>query len=74
MPTLDSVFLLWHVHELEGSDDHVLVGVYRTKEDAQGAASRLQNKPGFAQWARGFLCEEYELNKNHWTEGFVQTD
>jgi hypothetical protein len=71
---MDSVFVLWYVHEIEGSDDEKLIGVYRTEEDARAAMERLRGKPGFMEKPDGFTCDRYELNRDHWTEGFVQAD
>ena len=71
---MDSVVLLWHVHEIDGAEDEKLIGVYRSEEDAIAAIERLKDKPGFAQTVSGFLYERYELNVDHWTEGFVEVD
>jgi hypothetical protein len=67
----DCVFLLWHVHQLNGDEDEKLIGVYRTKQDAELAISRLQAQPGFRNTPEGFQIVEYAINKDHWTEGFV---
>jgi len=47
------------------------MGVYRTEADANAAIKRLRNKPGFAEFADGFQIDAYELNQDHWTEGFL---
>lgn len=60
----------------------MLIGVYRTLEAAKAAVSRLALQPGFSQHPniiapdltseeQGFYISEYELDKDHWTEGFV---
>ena len=68
----DKVQLLWFVQERqEDEDTELLIGVYRTKEDANAAIERLKGQPGFADFPQGFMSESYELNKDHWTEGFV---
>lgn len=64
---MKSVHLLWHVHD----DDEKLIGVYATKADAVAAKERLRQKPGFANTPEGFQIDEYELNLDHWTEGYV---
>jgi hypothetical protein len=66
-PTLKSVHLLWHVHD----DDEKLIGVYATDADAVAAKERLKRKPGFVNTPEGFQIAEYELNQDHWTEGYV---
>jgi hypothetical protein len=68
----DSVFLLWHVHKVDDTDEEKLIGVYRSEQDAKAAIQRLAKKPGFVTTPDGFQYEKYELNRDHWTEGFVQ--
>ncbi len=69
---MEDVYLLWHVHELgDREDDSKLIGVYRTEADARSAVGRLRVQPGFHNFPDGFKIDKYELNKDHWTEGFV---
>ena len=69
---MDAVFLLWYVHEFEsGADDGLLIGVYRSEGDAKAAIERLHLKPGFVDSPDGFQICRYELNVDHWTEGYV---
>jgi hypothetical protein len=72
---VESVFLLWHVHRPPESvdGDEKLIGAYRTEEDAKAAILRLRDKPGFSESPAGFQIDEYEVNKDHWTEGYVST-
>ena len=65
---MDEVFLLSHVSE---SDDENLIGAYRVHADAQAAIERLRDKPGFVTFPDGFHIDRYELNRDHWTEGYV---
>jgi hypothetical protein len=65
------VFLLWHTHELEGNADEKLIGVCASEDDAKAAIARVSDKPGFAEHPSGFEICEYELGKDHWTEGFA---
>jgi hypothetical protein len=71
---MDSVVLLWHIHEINGEEDSTFIGVYRTEDDARSAIERLKDKPGFAETVDGFSYERYELNVDHWTEGFKIVD
>ncbi len=71
---MDSVYLLWHVHTLEGRDDEKLIGAYRTRQDAEAAIERLRNKPGFKETSNGFSIDKYVLNRDSWDEGFVRAD
>jgi hypothetical protein len=67
----DSVFLVWHVHELNSDDDEKLIGVYSTREEAGAAIRRAKVQRGFRDFPDGFEVAEYELNLDHWAEGFV---
>lgn len=73
---MESVFLLWHVHEFPESkeSDEKLIGVYRTEADAKAAVLRLADKSGFREVPTGFQISRYELNKDHWTEGYKLAD
>jgi hypothetical protein len=55
----------------DGQDDAKFIGAYRTEDDARCAIGRLRDRPGFRHFPDGFQIEKYELNKDHWTEGFV---
>jgi hypothetical protein len=68
---MNSVFLVWHTHEVGGESDEKLVGAYRTREDAKAAINRLSDKPGFRDTLEGFEITEYVIGRDHWTEGFV---
>ncbi len=69
---MTKVYLLWHVHEVAGSEDEEkLIGVYATEADAMGAIDRLRDKPGFKDLPEGFQIVRYTINKDHWQEGFV---
>jgi hypothetical protein len=63
----DVVYMLWHT---DAYGDEKLIGVYRTEEDALAAVERIKPKPGFSKAGGKFECTKYELNKDHWTEGF----
>jgi len=66
------VFILWHVHEIQGGDDdEKLIGVYQSEDDAMAAIERLRSQPGFKDTPEGFQIDRYEINKDHWTEGYV---
>lgn len=68
--TLDFVFLLWHV---DNDGDEKLIGAYCSEEDAKMAIRRLSAKPGFVLAPEGFHYDKYEINRDHWTEGFVRS-
>ena len=69
---MNSVQLLWHVRPDDTyADDAKLIGVYRTVESAQDAIQRLHQLPGFRDYPDGFQIEEYQVDVDHWTTGFV---
>lgn len=66
-----NVYLLWHAHDLDEEVDVKLLGVYSTEQMAEEAKGRLQHQPGFRDNLSGFHISRYELDKDHWTTGFV---
>jgi hypothetical protein len=66
------VYVVHHVREIsEERDDVKLIGVYSTELQAQGAVSRLKSVTGFWDYPDRFTVSRYELNVDHWTEGFI---
>jgi hypothetical protein len=71
---MDLVFLLWYVHAPHSDDENeFLIGVYSTEEEAKTAIERLKDKPGFVNTRDAFQIHPYEINRDHWTEGFIFT-
>jgi homoserine kinase type II len=69
---MNVAYPLWHVRrDDEYGDNAKLIGVYSSSEEAQQAVERLADQPGFRDHPDGFQFEPYEINKDHWTEGFV---
>ena len=84
---MNSVFILQHVNIYpdiypDGQEDVKLIGVYRSSEAAQAMIEQLKVKPGFREHPTlvdlnkdadesGFFIDQYELDKNHWSEGFA---
>ncbi|HTZ97024.1 MAG TPA: hypothetical protein VMB18_11540 [Terriglobales bacterium] len=69
---ITAVHLLWFVHEeAEGNDEALLIGVYSTEEKAKAAIQRLRDKPGFCRQAEGFQIHTYEVDHDHWTDGYI---
>jgi hypothetical protein len=68
---LTSVFVVQHVARVDEPDEDVkLIGVYSTRERAVTAVEQLRRAPGFCDHADGFHIDEYEIDKDHWVEGF----
>jgi homoserine kinase type II len=69
---MTKVFILWHVHSHpSGDDDEKLIGVYSSQISATAAIDRVKDQLGFIDHPDGFSVHEYELDRDHWTEGFV---
>jgi hypothetical protein len=65
------VYVLQHVHSFQdGTEDVKLIGVYSSRENAQGAISRLSQAPGFSDAPAGFHIDEYQVDKDQWVEGY----
>lgn len=61
---MDTVWLLWFEQERENGDDtELLIGVYRTEDDA---------KLAIRDYPEGFKPYEYKLGRDGWTEGFIR--
>ncbi len=69
---LDSVYLLYHLRKESPSEDVqlLLIGAYRSEDDAKAAIARLEHKPGFSKYPDGFEYHAYELGAENWSEGF----
>jgi len=81
---MKSVFIVQHLHVHPDGQrkDLKLIGAYRSLEAAHAAIERLRSQPGFRDFPRlldplvdtgqsGFYIDEYELDNDHWPEGFV---
>ncbi len=69
---MDTVYLLWHVRADDRyADDAKLIGVYRSRENADAAVSRVKGQPGFRDYPEGFEISPITLDEDNWTEGFV---
>ncbi|MFF0390247.1 hypothetical protein ACFYS8_16395 [Kitasatospora sp. NPDC004615] len=57
--------------ELDG-DDVKLLGIYSSEAEAEARIRRARLQPGFANEPDCFQAGEYDLDEDHWTEGFVR--
>ena len=69
---IDSVYLLYHLRKDDDESDTqlLLIGAYRSEDDAKAAIERLKSKPGFSKHPDGFEYHAYELGVENWSEGF----
>lgn len=70
---MKSVFILQHSHALSdiGEEETKFIGVYSSKDKAHEAIERLSKQPGFRDLPDYFCIDEYEIDLDHWCEGFV---
>jgi hypothetical protein len=69
---MDSVYLLYHLRKEDPESDTqlLLIGAYRSENDAKAAIERLKSKPGFAKYPDGFEYHAYALGVENWSDGF----
>lgn len=70
---MNNVFILQHERpETETSmEDVKFIGAYSSEAAALAAIERLKSLPGFRDFPNEFTIDAYELDKDHWVEGFV---
>jgi hypothetical protein len=69
------VFILHHTHTFDsGEEDVKLIGVYSSLSSATAAIERLKQQPGFCDMPEGFEISDYQLDVDHWTEGYVTVE
>jgi len=79
---MNSVFVLQHLHSPTPDSEEVkLIGVYRSREAAEGAVARLRDQQGFRSFPhiveagsesdQGFHITEQVLDRDGWVSGFI---
>jgi hypothetical protein len=70
---MKSVFILQHSYELSdtGEEEIKFIGVYSTMKKAQEAIERLSVQPGFKDLPDYFYIDEYKIDQDNWSEGFI---
>lgn len=71
---MSTVFVLQHEYERDGVDNVKFIGVYSTHQNAEAAVERMRLQPGFSSYPDGFCIDEYELDRDHWVEGFFTAE
>ena len=72
------VYLLQHSYEygydMEFSETKI-IGIYKTREAAEETLKHYMNLTGFKEHSiDDFYIAKYELDKNHWEEGFISKE
>ena len=65
------VYLLAHVHDLDGVKEEKIIGIYSSSKMAEEAKERAKILPGFRDAPHGFHVDLYRIDVDHWTEGYV---
>ncbi|HAA58073.1 MAG TPA: hypothetical protein DCE42_25145 [Myxococcales bacterium] len=66
------VYVVQHSYEdAEGCDETKFIGVFSSDNAARGAIKRLSLQPGFCERPDDFFVDEYEVDRVHWVEGYV---
>lgn len=66
------VYVVQHLHAFpDGTEDVKFIGVYSSELQAKQAVDRLRSVRGFSSHPEGFSIDRYDIDKDHWTEGFV---
>ena len=66
-----SIFQVYYEREYDYREDtELVVGFYRSREEAEKAVSELSSKPGFSDYPEGFEIDEIRLGLTGWRDGF----
>lgn len=66
------VYLLSHVHLFpDGTESTKVIGIYSTRGLAEQAQMHTMKLPGFRDAPMGFCIAHYNLDDDHWQEGYV---
>lgn len=75
---MGTVYILQHSYEVgeDGQFDEIkMIGVYSSRESAEKTIVRYKMLSGFKDYPIScFYISKYEIDKDHWTDGFIKTD
>lgn len=75
---MDKVYLLHHCYDKYGDgecEEAKFIGVFSDMEIVNRIIDEYIDLPGFNSFDRNaFIVDEYELDKEYWTEGFFEND
>ena len=75
---MGAVYILQHSYEVgeDGQFDEMkMIGVYSSRESAEKTIVRYKMLSGFKDYPIScFYISKYEIDKDHWTDGFIKTD
>ncbi len=67
-------YLLQHSYEVGECEETKIIGIYTSEKNALDAIEKYKILPGFKDYSDCFHIDKYELDKNHWEEGFIKWD
>ncbi|MBX7457819.1 hypothetical protein K3152_06135 [Qipengyuania sp. 1NDH17] len=72
MSDLKSIFQVYYEREYEHRDNtELVIGFYKSREEAEQVVSKLVSKPGFKDYPEGFEIDEIRFGlAAGWEEGF----
>jgi hypothetical protein len=66
------VFILHHIHTFDNDEEDIkIIGIYSSHASATAAIERLRQQPGFCEVPEGFEISGYQVDVDHWSEGYV---
>ena len=68
------VYVLQHSYDYGenfGYQETKFLGVFSTEQEAQKAVEYYKTLDGFKGYPDDFYIDEIEVDKKHWTEGFI---
>ncbi|MFL6235847.1 MAG: serine kinase [Thermoanaerobaculia bacterium] len=83
---MQMIHLLQHLHILANGEESIkIIGVYSSRNAGLAAIERLKTQPGLSDFPRlidplidedvsGFYIDEYELDQDHWPDGWFTGD
>jgi len=75
---MGAVYILQHSYEVgeDGQFDEIkMIGVYSSRESAEKTIVCYKMLSGFKDYPIScFYISKYEIDKDHWTDGFIKTD
>lgn len=77
---MERVYLVQHSYEYQYDDDlnieeTKIIGIYSSRDKAQQVVERYKTKKGFNRFPEDcFYIDAYELDKDHWKDGFITYD
>ena len=70
----DFALLLQHSYIKDGHEEVKIIGIYSSRKIAEKTVEQYKKLPGFKDYPDSFFIDAYELDENHWFEGFISEE